>query len=101
VKDDLILIVSEKCDGGELFDHISENRIRDQRMLKRLFWQIALAVQYFHEQGITHSDIKPENIFLDAEGNPKLIDFGFAKREEIVSDDVSLVEKPCDHGKIL
>jgi serine/threonine protein kinase len=87
VQEDLIVIVSERCEGGELFEYISENRIRDQRMLKRLFWQIALAVQYLHEQGIAHSDIKPENILLDAEGNAKLIDFGFVKREEIVGDD--------------
>lgn len=84
---DLIVIVSEKCDGGELFEHIAANRLRDQRTLKRLFWQIATAVQYLHHQGIAHNDIKPENILLDAEGNAKLIDFGFAKHDEVAGDD--------------
>jgi serine/threonine protein kinase len=72
-ENDLILIVAEKCDGGDLFEHISANRIQDPQMLKRLFWQIALAVQYLHQQGIAHSDIKPENILLDTQGTPNLL----------------------------
>jgi serine/threonine protein kinase len=55
--------------------------------LKRLFRQIALAVQYLHRQEIAHSDIKPENVILDLEGNAKLIDFGFAKQKQIAGDD--------------
>jgi maternal embryonic leucine zipper kinase len=55
--------------------------------LKRLFRQIALAVQHLHQQGIAHSDIKPENAILDIEDNAKLIDFGFAKQKQIAGDD--------------
>ena len=31
-----------------------------------------------HEQGYAHRDIKLENILMDGDGNPKLIDFGFS-----------------------
>jgi serine/threonine protein kinase len=33
-----------------------------------------------NRQGIIHRDLKPENILLQEDGNPKLIDFGCAKK---------------------
>jgi serine/threonine protein kinase len=84
---DLIFIVTENCDGGDLFSSIVDGDTKDISTLKRLFHQIVLGVQYLHRQGIAHNDIKPENIVLDSEGNAKLIDFGFAKRGTVAGDD--------------
>lgn len=39
----------------------------------------ALAVQYAHEHGVLHRDLKPGNVMLDAEGEPHITDFGLAK----------------------
>ena len=41
---------------------------------------IARAVQYAHERGFLHCDLKPSNILLDREGRPYVTDFGLAKR---------------------
>ena len=43
-----------------------------------MFKAIVSAIAYCHSKQICHRDIKLENILLDEQGNPKLIDFGFS-----------------------
>ena len=40
---------------------------------------IVLALEYLHQHNIVYRDLKPENVFIDQQGYPKLGDFGFAK----------------------
>jgi serine/threonine protein kinase len=47
--------------------------------LEKPIRQIALALDYAHQQGIIHRDLKPGNIMLDEAGNAYLSDFGIAR----------------------
>ncbi|CAJ0956688.1 unnamed protein product, partial [Mesorhabditis belari] len=78
-----IVIVSEYCARGTLLQMIlTEGNIKETPTGARLFRQLIEAVQYLHARGVIHRDIKLENIFLDANGDLKLGDFGFSRQFE-------------------
>src|SRR5260370_30822642 len=49
------------------------------RQRVELFLKVCAAVQSAHRNLVVHRDLKPGNILIDADGSPKLLDFGIAK----------------------
>jgi eukaryotic-like serine/threonine-protein kinase len=78
--------VLEFIAGRPLNVYCDENRLPIDERLK-LFQRVCAAVEYAHQNLVVHRDLKPRNILVTADGDPKLLDFGIAK---ILSDDREL-----------
>ena len=59
----------------------------------RLFLKVCDAVAYAHRNLIVHRDLKPSNILVNAEGEPKLLDFGIAKILDAATDQTRTQER--------
>ncbi|KAJ3365906.1 G2-specific serine/threonine protein kinase [Allomyces arbusculus] len=87
----LIYILMEYCEGGDLSTLIKRHRQERIRIPEETIWsyfsQLVAALHECHVEyarrknqpgAILHRDIKPDNVFLDAENNVKLGDFGLS-----------------------
>jgi serine/threonine-protein kinase len=77
-EDGLPFLVMEFIDGETLDQYCHKNALSLKARLE-LMVDICSAVDYLHKHFIVHRDIKPSNIMVDADGTPKLLDFGIAK----------------------
>lgn len=76
-------IVTELCDGGELFERISRKGSYSEKEAAAIFAQLLQGIAYMHEKEIIHCDLKPDNfLFKDKTETStiKIIDFGMSKR---------------------
>jgi WD40 repeat protein/tRNA A-37 threonylcarbamoyl transferase component Bud32/tetratricopeptide (TPR) repeat protein len=78
--DEVPYLVSDFVQGLTLSDLLSARR-PPTREAAALIAAVADALQYAHEQGVIHRDVKPSNILLDEAGRPHLMDFGLARRD--------------------
>jgi calcium-dependent protein kinase len=82
-----LYIISELCNGGELFDQIIKFKNFDEKKASIIMNQLFSAINFCHTNKILHRDLKPENIlmesFIDEKNkktlNIKVIDFGTAE----------------------
>jgi RAC serine/threonine-protein kinase len=78
---ELLCFVLEYVNGGELFFHLSREKVFTEERAKFYAGEIALAINYLHEHGIIYRDLKLENLLLDKHGHIKITDFGLCKQE--------------------
>ena len=68
----------------------------DQRI--ELFIKVCDAVHHGHQKGIVHRDLKPQNILVDTDGRPKVIDFGVARATD---SDMAVTTQQTDVGSLV
>jgi serine/threonine protein kinase len=77
-KDGLYYFIMEFIDGTDL-RHVIQSGALSATEALAIIPQVCDALQFAHEEGIVHRDVKPENILLDKKGRVKIADFGLAK----------------------
>lgn len=84
----------ELIDGQPVTDYVLQNclSIRDRIILLR---RVVDGVHYAHKKGVIHRDLKPANILVDAEGQPKILDFGVAR---VMESDLRLTTLATNTG---
>jgi len=71
-------------EGGQL-DKVIGSELMPGRKAAELMAKLARTLDYAHQHGVLHRDVKPGNILLDAKGEPHLTDFGLARLVETES----------------
>ena len=77
----------EYCSNGDLLSYATGQGFKSEAEKKKILIGFLEAIKYLHNNGISHGDIKSENILLDDFYAPKLCDFGFCRLSQMSGDD--------------
>lgn len=78
---DSAFIAMEFLEGPSLTEVVQKGRLETKAIIE-LGVQIAEALDYAHQRGVVHRDVKPSNIIVEAGGQIKITDFGIAHIED-------------------
>eukprot|EP00271_Cylindrocystis_brebissonii_P009135 TRINITY_DN237_c0_g1_i1.p1 TRINITY_DN237_c0_g1~~TRINITY_DN237_c0_g1_i1.p1 ORF type:complete len:823 (+),score=110.20 TRINITY_DN237_c0_g1_i1:1003-3471(+) len=76
-----VYLIMDLCEGGELFERITERKRYPERDAAQVFATLVSVVAHCQSKGIVHRDLKPENILLcnkESHCLIKVVDFGLA-----------------------
>ncbi len=75
---DQAFFAMELVEGRPLTQHANENGLNHKARWELLL-KVCDAVQHAHQRGVIHRDLKPGNILVGSDGQPKVVDFGIAR----------------------
>lgn len=70
-------------EGARTLDTFLRETKPDVRTILALFARVCDAVHHGHQKSVLHRDLKPSNILIDRDGNPKVIDFGVSRLQDV------------------
>lgn len=77
---DKVYLFLEYLEGGELFFHLTQERIMSEKIACFYVAEMILAMRHLHvNAGVIYRDLKPENCMLNRKGHLVLTDFGLSK----------------------
>ncbi|KAJ6812935.1 putative serine/threonine protein kinase IRE4 isoform X1 [Iris pallida] len=76
---DNLYLVMEYLNGGDLYSMLRKVGCLEEDVARIYIAELVLALEYLHSLGITHRDLKPDNILIARDGHIKLTDFGLSK----------------------
>jgi serine/threonine protein kinase len=94
---DTVYIVSDLVQGVTLSDWL-ETRRPTRKQCVEVAIKIAGALHHAHEAGVVHRDMKASNVLMDQNSEPRITDFGLAKRETVettIGDDGKVFGTPA------
>ena len=84
IDNDLFNIIMEYCDGLDLGkyinDHKKSNELIKKDIIYHIIFEICNGLKEIHSKKLIHRDLKPDNIFLNADMKVKIGDFGIARK---------------------
>jgi len=85
-------LVMEYIEGSDLAKHVAAHGPLPVTQVLELVAEAAEALQYAHDRGITHRDIKPHNLLLSKDSDSdslsiKILDMGLARFDSVLNDD--------------
>ncbi|KAK8885290.1 hypothetical protein M9Y10_040736 [Tritrichomonas musculus] len=86
-EEEYYVIIMEYCSNGDLLSYATGPGFKSEAEKKKILTGFLEAIKYLHNNGISHGDIKSENILLDDFYSPKLCDFGFCRLSQFAGDD--------------
>ena len=75
---EVAFIVFELASGGELFTFIADTGRFAEPVARYYFKQLLEGLEYCHNKGVAHRDLKLENLLIDDQFKLKIADFGFS-----------------------
>ena len=90
----------EYVEGVPLDEYVTTAQ-NDRRATLQLFADLCEAVDHAHQHGVVHRDLKPDNVLIDEEGGPHILDFGLAKATDEANTREALTACVSTPGQVL